>query len=221
MGCWTPNLHHIFLNSLAPGKFEWNFRYLIFQIISVIVGRVISCELALRWMSLGLTDDKSTLVLVMAWCHQATSHYLSQCWPRSLSPYGVTRPQWFNGCNVILISQKNSYDTIINVKLAWWLLMPWCLFGTRASTTIMMTQALGNISGQTPSVYKAWKSGVWYKGCSSVMFWSWHVRLRHGLSFLSPSSKYSICYYHAMWDTILYGVMFYVDFTVLLYHWHN
>ena len=30
----------------------------------------------------------------MAWCRQATSHYLSQCWPRSMSPYGVTRPQW-------------------------------------------------------------------------------------------------------------------------------
>ena len=45
-------------------------------------------------MSLDLTDDKSTLVQVMAWCRQATSHYLSQCWPRSLSPYGVTRPQW-------------------------------------------------------------------------------------------------------------------------------
>ena len=30
----------------------------------------------------------------MAWCRQATSHYLSQCWPRSLSPYDVIRPQW-------------------------------------------------------------------------------------------------------------------------------
>ena len=29
----------------------------------------------------------------MAWCHQATSHYLSQCWPRSLLPYDGTRPQ--------------------------------------------------------------------------------------------------------------------------------
>ena len=82
------------VNSLAPGKFEWNFKYLILQIISVIDGWGISCELALRWMSLDLTDDKSTLVQVMAWCRQATSHYLSQCWPRSLSPYGVTRPQW-------------------------------------------------------------------------------------------------------------------------------
>ena len=45
-------------------------------------------------MSLDFTDDQSTLVQVMAWYRQATSHYLSQCWPRSLSPYGVTRPQW-------------------------------------------------------------------------------------------------------------------------------
>ena len=30
----------------------------------------------------------------MAWCHQATSHYLSWCWPRSMLPCGVTRPQW-------------------------------------------------------------------------------------------------------------------------------
>ena len=56
----------------------------------------ISYEIALRWMPLDLTDDKSTLVQVMAWCHQATSHYLSQCWPRSVSPNDVARPQWVN-----------------------------------------------------------------------------------------------------------------------------
>ena len=49
---------------------------------------------ALRWMPQDLTDDKSTLVQVMAWCRQATSHYLSQCWLSSLSPHGVVRPQW-------------------------------------------------------------------------------------------------------------------------------
>ena len=31
----------------------------------------------------------------MAWCRQAASHYLSQCWHGSLSPYDVTRPQYF------------------------------------------------------------------------------------------------------------------------------
>ena len=43
-------------------------------------------------LTFDLTDDKSTLVQVMAWCRQATNHNLIQCWPNFLSPYGVTRP---------------------------------------------------------------------------------------------------------------------------------
>ena len=34
-------------------------------------------EIAQIWMSLDLTDDQSTLVQVMAWCYQTTSHNLS------------------------------------------------------------------------------------------------------------------------------------------------
>ena len=83
-------------NSLAPWKYEWNFIYVIFKWILVIDGWGISCQVALIWMSLDFTDNQSTLVHVMAWCHQATSHYLSQCWTRSLAPYGVIRPQWVN-----------------------------------------------------------------------------------------------------------------------------
>ena len=81
-------------NSLAPGKFEWNLRHVIFKQILVIDGWGISCEFALIWMSLDFIDDQSTLIQVMAWCRQATSHYMSQCWPRSLSPSGIMRPQW-------------------------------------------------------------------------------------------------------------------------------
>ena len=47
-------------------------------------------------MPLVFTGDKSTLVQVMVWCRQATSHYLNQCWLRSPTPYGITRPQWVN-----------------------------------------------------------------------------------------------------------------------------
>ena len=71
-------------NSFAPEKFEWNFRHVIFKHILVIDGWGISCEIVLKLMSLDFTDDQSTLVQVMAWCRQATSHYLSQCWPRSM-----------------------------------------------------------------------------------------------------------------------------------------
>ena len=104
--------------SASWGLTHWplgNFRYLIFQIISVIDGWGISCEHALRWMSLNLTDDKSTLVQVMAWCHQATSHYLSQCWPRSLSPNGVTRPQWVK---ITGQNSKVSKEVVSKIDLA-------------------------------------------------------------------------------------------------------
>ena len=101
------------VNSLAPGKFEQNFRQVIFKLISLTDGWGISGKIALRWMLLNLTDDKSTLVQVMAWCRQATSHYMSQCWPRSrhqaitwanvdidlcrhMASY---RPQWVKECN--------------------------------------------------------------------------------------------------------------------------
>ena len=39
-------------------------------------------------------NEKSPLFQVTAWCRQMTSHYLSQSWPNSMSPYGITGPQW-------------------------------------------------------------------------------------------------------------------------------
>ena len=71
-----------------------NFRHVSFKQILVIDGWGISCEIALIWMSVDFTDDQSTLVQVMTWCRQATSHYLSQYWARFLSPHGITRPHW-------------------------------------------------------------------------------------------------------------------------------
>ena len=61
-----------------------------------------------------LTDDKSTLVQVMAWCRQATSHYLNQCWPRSPMPYGVTRPQCVNS---LWPSDDIWYHILVNIGL--------------------------------------------------------------------------------------------------------
>ena len=67
-----------------------------FRLILVIDGWGICCKIALGWLPLNHICDKSTLVQVMAWCHQATSHYRNQCWPRSPTPNGVARPQWVN-----------------------------------------------------------------------------------------------------------------------------
>ena len=88
-------------NSLAPGGFDYSLKLVNFKLISTINILSIFCEIAIRWMPQYLTDHQSILVQVMAWCRQATSHYLSQCWPRSMSPYGVTRPQWVKAARII------------------------------------------------------------------------------------------------------------------------
>ena len=52
----------------------------IFRVIVVTEVWDISCEIASRRIPLDLADDKPTLDQVMAWCCQASSHYMSQFW---------------------------------------------------------------------------------------------------------------------------------------------
>ena len=101
--------------SLAPGRFDSDSKTVFFNIIIQNSSLGTCCEFALRWMPQNLINEKSTLFQVMAWCHQATSHCLSQCWPRSISPYGVIRPQWVKslalnqtGANMLVNSLRPS-----------------------------------------------------------------------------------------------------------------
>ena len=123
------------INSLAPGRFEWNFRQVNLQ------GNSNDCWLRyLSWKcpqinitgsgyglmpSLDFIDDQSTLVQVMAWCPQETSQYLSQCWPRSMSPYGVTstRPQWVNWDN----DKHDLKGEVRQVPTKGWARGVWCM----------------------------------------------------------------------------------------------
>ena len=79
------------LNSLAPGS---NLKSIIFKFIIQNYSLGTYSWITLRWMPQNIINEKSTLVQVMAWGHQATSHYLSQWWPSSTSPSGITRSQW-------------------------------------------------------------------------------------------------------------------------------
>ena len=87
---WTPrNKIHV-----APEKCGGNFTSLYFKVIYRIEILGTPCEIGLsRWVPQNRTDDKSIVVQIIAWCRQATSHYLSQCWPRSMTSYGITRLQ--------------------------------------------------------------------------------------------------------------------------------
>ena len=78
-----------------------NFGSKIFKLIPQNSSLGACCEIAPRWLPQNLSNEKSTLVQVMAWCRQATSHYQNQCWPRSLTSYGITRPQWVKGATYL------------------------------------------------------------------------------------------------------------------------
>ena len=83
------------LNSLAPKRWGSNFTSAFFKLILQMDISGASCESHLRRVPQYSIDGKSTLVQVMAWCRQATSHDLSQHGPRSMTN-GTTRPQWVN-----------------------------------------------------------------------------------------------------------------------------
>ena len=72
------------------------FRSVIMNHVLWIKCMNIGCEIALIWMWENRFAHKLALVQRGAWCCQATSHCLIQCWPRLKSPYDITRPQWFN-----------------------------------------------------------------------------------------------------------------------------
>ena len=64
-----------------------------------------------------LIDDKSTLVQVMAWYHQATSHHLSQSWQVSMSRCGLTRPQWVK--TYAVKQHLGKLTTILTTAIQW------------------------------------------------------------------------------------------------------
>ena len=82
-------------NSLAPASFGSNFKSVINRHILQIKFMSTSCGIVFNWKPQNPFGNKSTLVLIMAWCCQAQSHYLSQCWPISMSTYALLMSKWF------------------------------------------------------------------------------------------------------------------------------
>ena len=77
-------------SSLTPGRYGNDSKGTIFKFY-----RISAWALAMNFLS--VECYRISLMIsqhLCRWYRQATSHYLSQCWPRSMSLCGVTRPQW-------------------------------------------------------------------------------------------------------------------------------
>ena len=89
--CWEPCHPYYWLTHWSLGS---NFQTVISEnMIRIHEHFLWNCSVRMRVNSF---DNKSILVQIMGWCRQVASHYLSQCSPRPMSSYGVTRPQWLN-----------------------------------------------------------------------------------------------------------------------------
>ena len=105
------DLTHI---STPPWLTHWHLRYIVVILkvqISNSIYRIVAKALSVKFFRgkchRSSNNKKSTLVQVMAWCHQATGHYLNQWWPRSMSSYGFTKQHWVNWSDAYNIRQRD------------------------------------------------------------------------------------------------------------------
>ena len=148
-------------NSLVPGRCGSKFKSVISEhMLWIYKFMNTSCKIALGWMPQNFYDDNSTFVQVMAWCHQAPSHYISglvqeRCNSNALAMelrLSCVNPlTWANAdpdlCPYIVSLGHNELittETLINhVKhyTSWWRSTE----GTRASADAVMTKTRSNI----------------------------------------------------------------------------
>ena len=77
--------HKLFINFLFPGRCKRIFENPISK------DGCTSCAFLCKYIGMDPTNLKLILDRIMDWCCQAASHYQSQYWPNSMSPYSVTR----------------------------------------------------------------------------------------------------------------------------------
>ena len=112
-------------NSLATGRCGSKFKYIFFKHIVQNSSLYTGWEIPLRWIPQTLTKEKSSLAQIIAWCHQATSHYLNH-FTQIILPYGITRPQWVKSIfSYNLIQFYSEDDGLIH---QWPLLLTWFNF---------------------------------------------------------------------------------------------
>ena len=94
-------IHHpkyIHINSLTPPNgCGCNLELLMFSLISRIDTLRTSCEVALRWSSQDLN-----IHLGYGLVSSDKIYHLNKCCPISISPHGVTKPQWLKHiCSIL------------------------------------------------------------------------------------------------------------------------
>ena len=109
--------------------------------------------------------------LPVAWCHQATNHCLSKCWPRATLPYGVISLQW------------------VKARKKWWKLCRW-----HFSVHLLEWKLLYFIWTCYDQVLKCYKTSQWVNSsppCATYMC----QRIRSAqVQIMAPSHYINECW---------------------------
>ena len=114
------------MNSLAPGGCDRISKIIIFKLLIQNSSMGTCCEIALSWMPQNLTNEKSTLVQVMALCHQANldpnfCHHMVLLGHNELSYHYERFGFFFSTISVTLVMMTSSNGNIFHVTdhLCW------------------------------------------------------------------------------------------------------
>ena len=125
--------------------------------------RINNWALTVKLLSVWNLTNESTLVQVMAWCRQSTSHYLSQCLLRSILPYGITRHR------STMASQITSNLTVISSTI------PSCQQLRKYQSSAILTICEGNppvTKSNVKSLSMSWRHYVWHMTTEQLL---WHL----------------------------------------------
>ena len=86
--------HCLIINTMRPSQSGSLFPDDIFKYISMNENVWISNKIEPKFVPKGSINNIPTLVQIMAWHHQVTSHYLKQWWSSFMTQICVTWPQW-------------------------------------------------------------------------------------------------------------------------------
>ena len=132
-------------------------------------------EIALRWISMDLIDNKSIQFPILVWCKQA----MNQSWPSSITPYGVTRPQRVD----ILLRNKWWKLLIIRIFITVKLWDPWTsclpiLLIEHMALRVLACCHIHYCGWDAPRLYNtSLRAIMWPTSCYEPMRPSWAVCL--------------------------------------------
>ena len=100
---WTyvdPDLCHQMASLGQSELMPWKLKYTLLHLFSSWTINSSSHDRCIKiwfWMTiLASISDFQWWLTINSTLVQVTSHYLNQCWPRSMLSNGITRPKWVN-----------------------------------------------------------------------------------------------------------------------------